>query len=68
MPKLTKVSYRGFPILCACCLQVVNEILGESLDKDEAADMIAFANEVAAASGDAIDFPAYVQLAKRIIH
>ncbi|KAK9841590.1 hypothetical protein WJX74_008428 [Apatococcus lobatus] len=48
--------------------QVVNQILGESLDSDESADMIAFANEMAAASSDAIEFPTYVQLAKRIIN
>lgn len=57
-----------FVAIIYCCLQVVSQILGESLDADEAADMIAFANEMAAASGDAIDFPAYVKLAKRVIN
>ncbi len=48
-------------------VQIVGDILGEGLDADEAADMITFANELAGANDDAIDFPTYVQLAKRII-
>lgn len=43
------------------------EVLGEGLDPEEAADMIVFANEMAGASGDDIDFPAYVQLVKSIM-
>ena len=46
---------------------MVAEVLGESLDEDEAADMIAFANELAGVSGNAIDFSAYMHLAKHII-